>query len=309
MSRGRKANPAVIGAFVLGAIVLAVVAVTVFGSGKFFRQTVKLVCYFSGSVNGLNKGAPVKFRGVQIGSVTDILLQFQQQMDQIRIPVWIEIDQTRVSQLGGNIVVMDRGRLDELIARGLRAKLETESFVTGVLYVGLDLTPESPEVLVLSKDSGILEIPTLPTTLEQAFQTFSQVMHRVQQLDIEGLVTAIRTAFDGVNQVARSPDLERSLASLSETLASIRRLSQSLEPRIGPVMKDLQLATAQARTSLQSIDATLTQVQSLVDPRAPLAVELTHTIVQLGAAAQSVSNLAEYLDRNPSAILTGRPAP
>src|SRR5690242_2285027 len=82
MSRGRRANPALIGAFVLGAVVLVGAVVVVWGSGRFFRNTKTFVAYFSGSVNGLNPGAPVKFRGVKIGSVTEIRLR---QVDPTRI--------------------------------------------------------------------------------------------------------------------------------------------------------------------------------------------------------------------------------
>ena len=311
MSRERKANPALIGVFVLGAVVLAGAAVVVFGSGRFFRRTVTLYCYFSGSVNGLNTGAPVKFRGVQIGSVTAIRLLLRNRavtsLDEVRIPVAIEIDETLISDLGGRGFVLDRDRLDALIAGGLRAQLQTESFVTGVLYVGLDAFPGSPVVLVLPKDAGVLEVPTMPTTLEQASQAFRSVMNRLDKLDLEGLVGAVRNAVDGVNTFVRSPELDQALTIAREALASIRRVSQSLEPGVGPTIRSLQATSADVRASLQQLDVTLTELRSLIDPQAPLAVELARTLGALGDAAQSVRSLADYLDRNPSAILTGRP--
>jgi paraquat-inducible protein B len=306
MSRGRKANPTLIGAFVLGALALAVVAVTVFGSGRFFRNTVKMVCYFSGSVNGLNKGAAVKVRGVQIGSVSEILLSYEQQEGDLRIPVWIEIDQTRLGQLGGSGLDIDQDRLEELIARGLRAKLETESLVTGVLYVGLDFVPGSPIILVLARDSGILEIPTLPTTLEQVFQTFSTVLRRFEKVDLEGLVASARDTFDGVNKVVRSPEVDRAIRSLDEALQSVRKVAHSLEPEVGPAARNLNLAAKQVRSSLEQLDATMTNLQSLVDPQAPLAVKLANSLAELGDMARSVKELADYIDRNPNALLTGR---
>src|SRR5438132_13948244 len=96
---GRKANPAVIGAFVIGGVALAVVAVTVWGSGKLFRRQYPSVCYFPGSVNGLAVGAPVKFRGVQIGEVTDIRLLYAQTRGAPRIPVFLTIDNERMRGL------------------------------------------------------------------------------------------------------------------------------------------------------------------------------------------------------------------
>ena len=311
MSRGRKANPALIGVFVLGAAALAVAAVVVFGSGRFFRTQVELVCYFSGSVNGLSPGAPVKFRGVPIGTVSEIRFRLPPRRlaspARMRIPVWIQIDETKISEVRGAALELTRERLDQLIDAGLRAQLQTESFVTGVLFVGIDYFPGSPVVLVREKDSGVLEIPTMPTTLEQAFETFTKVMARVDKLDIEGLVDSLAHAVDGVDGLVRSPEIQQTLETLRATLASVQGVARSLEPTVGPTMKNLQATTLQARTSLAALDQTLARVSTLVDPQAPLAVELTRTLTDLGEAARSVGSLADYLDRNPNAILTGRP--
>ena len=200
MSRGRRANPALIGAFVLGGVALASIVVVVWGSGRFFRETRSLVCYFSGSVNGLNAGAPVKFRGVQIGSVTDIRFRLAEAAavspEEFRIPVWFEVDLKQLSDLrGGRPVRLDRARIDELIAQGLRAQLQTESFVTGVLFVGLDFFPGSPIALVHGDRPDILEIPTMPTALERASQTISKLAARIENLDIEGLVRSVTPDF------------------------------------------------------------------------------------------------------------------
>jgi paraquat-inducible protein B len=226
MSRGRRANPALIGAFVLGAVALAAAVVVIWGSGRFFRQTRSFVCYFSGSVNGLNAGAPVKFRGVPVGSVTDIRIGLAQSTadtpNDLRIPVWFEIDLKRLSEYRGRAVRLDRERFDELIAHGLRAQLQTESFVTGVLYVGLDFFPASPVVLVHPEERGIREVPTTPTTLERASQSLTKLMARIEQLDIERLVRSITDAFDGANALVRSPELGQTVVAAREALVSIR---------------------------------------------------------------------------------------
>ncbi len=311
MSRGRKANLTLIGVFVLGALVLALAALVALGSGRLFRHTVPVVCYFSGSVSGLNPGAPVKVRGVQIGEVTDIRFRLQEAEHTapaaIRIPVWTEIDLARLSEFRGRTVALTRERLDELIREGLRAQLKTESFVTGVLYVEVDYFPGSPVVRVLPEDSATLEVPTMPTTLEQASETVRTIMARVQKIDLEGLVESARYALDGASTLVRSPELDQTLVAAREALLSIRRTSQALEPGVGPALKGLQTTTADARTSLQHLDATLTRLQTLTDPQAPLVVGLTAALVDLGEAARSVQELASYLDRRPNAILTGRP--
>jgi len=306
MSRGRRANPALIGAFVLGGVALASIVVVVWGSGRFFRETRSLVCYFSGSVNGLNAGAPVKFRGVQIGSVTDIRFRLAEATavspEEFRIPVWFEVDLKQLSDLrGGRPVRLDRARIDELIAQGLRAQLQTESFVTGVLFVGLDFFPGSPIALVHGDRPDILEIPTMPTALERASQTISKLAARIENLDIEGLVRSVTEAVDGVNALVRSPEVARTITAAREALVSVR------QPGGRPMMQSLDATSASARASLQRLDAALADLQSLINTQGPLTVELTQTLIDLGDAARSVRDLASYLDRRPNALLTGRP--
>jgi phospholipid/cholesterol/gamma-HCH transport system substrate-binding protein len=310
VSRGRRGNPELIGLFVLGAAVLAVGAVVVFGSGAFLRRQQQMVCYFSGSVNGLSQGAPVKFRGVPIGTVSDIRFYVPPadvSPAALRIPVWIEIDLSRLSELRGGPAEITLARLRELIEAGLRAQLQTESFVTGVLYVGLDYFPGTPVVLESPPDSGVFEIPTLPTTLEQVFQTLQRVMARLDHADIEGLIASAQKAMDGVGRLASSPAIEETLTSLRATLASVRGVTDALEPAVGPAVKGLDATSTQARASLVSLDRTLDRLHALLDPQAPLAVDLVRTLNDLGEAARSIRTLADYLDRNPNAVLTGRP--
>jgi phospholipid/cholesterol/gamma-HCH transport system substrate-binding protein len=312
MSRGRRASPALIGVFVLGAAALAATVAVVWGSGRFFRKTMSFVCYFSGSVNGLIAGAPVKFRGVPIGSVTDMRFRLAQatgaNAEDFRIPVWFQIDLQQLSELrGGGAVRIDRQRLDELIAQGLRAQLQTESFVTGVLYVGLDFFPGSPVVLANGDRPDILEVPTMPTALERASQTLTKLLARIEKLDVEGLVHSIKNAVDGFNVLVRSPEFDRTLVAAREALGSIQQLSDSVKPGVQPMMTSLGATSAGARASLQRLDATLADLRSLIDTQGPLTVELTQTLIDLGDAAESVRDLASYLDRKPNALITGRP--
>lgn len=96
----KAANKTMIGAFVLGAVALAVIAVLIFGSGKFFTTKQYYELYFQGSVQGLDLGSPVMFRGVKIGSVTDVSLQFNPKELTLYIPVTIEIEPDRAKRLG-----------------------------------------------------------------------------------------------------------------------------------------------------------------------------------------------------------------
>jgi len=321
VSRSKRASPTLVGVFVLGAIALAVAGLAVFGSGKLFRRTAQFVMVFGGSVNGLSVGAPVKFRGVQVGSVTKIMLSLPgMTLPELRIPVFIEIDQDLVSKLGGMINPAEPTSFAALIDEGLRAQLQLESIVTGVLFVELDLFPGSPVNLFLPKESGYLEIPTQPTLLQEASQTGADLIAKLRDVDFDGLVTSIRDAARSVGDLAGSPELRQSLVAAREAMVSARDTLNEIRPRIPQLASGVDSASNRLQgslkrfdttlgsldTALGSLDTTLGSVNRLVDPRAPLVYQLTTTLGDLGKAAQSIRELADYLDRNPSAIITGR---
>lgn len=309
MRRGRRANPTLIGAFVLGAVAVAAAVVVAWGSGRFFRRTVTFVSYVGGSVNGLNVGAPVKFRGVQIGSVTQIrsLLAPPARLkaEELRIPVWFDLDEQQITGLGGREITLDRPHIDELIAQGLRAQLQLESFVTGVLYLGLDFFPEAPAVLVHADRPEILEIPSVPTALEQASQVVTRVLAQIENAGIDRAVQSITSAVDGVDALVRSPEVRGAIVAAREALESIRRLSDTAQPMV----RGVEATSVGARDSLHHLDAALGDLQTLIDAEGPLSVELARTLNDVGEAARSVRDLASYLERNPNALLVGRPAP
>ena len=321
MSRSKRASPTLVGVFVLGALALALAGLAVFGSGKLFRRTAQFVMVFGGSVNGLSVGAPVKFRGVQVGSVTKIMLSLPgMTLPELRIPVFIEIDQDLVSKLGGMINPAEPTSFAALIDEGLRAQLQLESIVTGVLFVELDLFPGSPVNLFLPKESGYLEIPTQPTLLQEASQTGADLIAKLRDVDFDGLVTSIRDAARSVGDLAGSPELRQSLVAAREAMVSARDTLNEIRPRIPQLASGVDSASNRLQgslkrfdttlgsldTALGSLDTTLGSVNRLVDPRAPLVYQLTTTLGDLGKAAQSIRELADYLDRNPSAIITGR---
>ena len=151
----KQANKTLIGAFVVGAVALVIVGILAFGSGQFMKNMRKYVLYFDGSIKGLSVGAPVVFRGVKVGSVTDIKVRFEGEDFAVRTPVFVEIDPDRISSDFSEreaALYLRKLRLnkmvDLLIKRGLRAQLQSQSLVTGQLLVALDFYPDKPINLV-----------------------------------------------------------------------------------------------------------------------------------------------------------------
>ena len=144
----KKASTTAIGIFVIGAVLLAVVGMVVFGSGRYFTKKYNYVAYFSGSVKGLNIGAPVLFRGVKVGSVTNIAMEYDAKDVAFRIAVAIQLVESSTHVVNEEYTEgMEETTQDELVIdlinRGLRAQLAPQSFITGLLYVKLDFFPET----------------------------------------------------------------------------------------------------------------------------------------------------------------------
>jgi paraquat-inducible protein B len=307
---GRKANPVVIGAFVVGAIALAVMGIVVFGSGRLFADTTPFVLHFAGSVDGLSVGSPVKFKGVEIGAVTSIRLDLG---EEARIPVWIEIDNRKIVARGAERLPSDPSRLREAIARGLRGQLNAQSIVTGLLFVQLDYHPDAPAVFVSPPEAGLNEIPTIPTTLEQAQQAAAEIIANLKQIDFEGFGKAVRAAVDGINYTVNLPGLQAAMQSLPETLAnlnqalaSVQQLAGNLDQRSAPLIASLQSASDRSTIAVEQARATLQGMQTLVDAGSPIAGQLAGVLEELRGTARSIRLLADYLERNPSALVRGR---
>jgi len=303
---GKKVNPVVIGTFILGAVALTVVAVMVWGSGKLFQRPFAVVCYFPGSVNGLAPGAPVKFRGVQIGEVDEIRIVFAQERGRPRIPVFLNIDGKRMRELGAT-QEPSLDRLHELIEQGLRARLLSQSIVTGVLYVDFDLLPGTRADMMQAADAAYPEVPTLPTPLEEATRTFGDILAQLKEVDWKGISDGVRKAVDGVSRITNDPRLLDAVHGLPDAVHSAKRLLAKLDAKADPLADGIQHLSADAQETLRSIRTTLDGIQALVGPDTPLAIELARTASDLGRAARGLSDLADFLERNPNAVVFGRP--
>jgi paraquat-inducible protein B len=329
----KKISPAMIGAFVLGAVALIVIAILVFGSGRLFRQTREFVLYFDHSVNGLRIGAPVKIKGVEIGSVKDIRLQLEREK-QPKIPVIIEIDLEKFTSRGATIgaqTAVDREALHKAIVdRGLRGQLDMESLVTGLLYVALDFFPDTPINLVQQANGKYEypEIPTLPTTLEQAKGALTRVVSKLEEIDFKELGANLQATLKGVNRTVNSPEIESVLRSLArlmpkvdEAVVNIRNLAGTTEAKVKILADDLQHTSADTRLALRQAgdalkqtqetmkraEAAVANIETLTDLDSTVNYELVKGLRDVSSAARSLRSLTDYLERNPRAPIFGKP--
>jgi paraquat-inducible protein B len=311
-----RANPTLIGAFLLGAIALVVTGLMVFGGGRFFTEKVNYVAYFPETVSGLNDGAPVNFRGVKVGTVHRIEVQFDAQDLSVRIPVYLQLERRRIREIGGTIPEINF--IPELIERGLRAQLQLQSIVTGQLSVQLDILPNRPARYV-NPVGEFPEMPTIPSSMQQFTET-------MESLSIEELVNDARQVLAGLKTLVNSPELAELLTGVNEfvnsgellglvthtneAIGDVQALVSNIDGRVGSLSTSVELTLTEASETLKGIQKTLDtarQSLSIAAEGSPMRYEFEKMLGELTAAARSIRLLAEYLERNPDALVRGKP--
>lgn len=328
----KQASKTLIGAFVLGALVLIVAGIVVFGSDKFFRKVNKNVMFFENSVAGLQVGAPVVFRGVQIGQVTNIILEVDEKDRTAFVPVITEIYTEKVVPIGGyHTYGYDQRYLESLINKGLRAQLQMQSFVTGQLMVNLDFYPNTP-IRLIGLEKKYHEIPTIPSSLEQLTKS-------LEELPLKEIADRLNETLAGINRLVNSRDLLASIGSLNQLLKNSDALVQHLNTEVGPIASDIRGTSDAARSTLAQVEKTLKfedgvpgqialslkdtlsaaqatlketnkaveNINGIAVQNANLGYEIGRTLEQIGELSRSIRVLADYLERHPEALLRGKP--
>jgi len=336
-------NKAAIGAFVLGAVALAVIGVILFGGGQFFSETNRFVLLFDGSVKGLNIGAPVTFRGVKIGSVVDIAVRTNPTDWTTRIPVVIELEEGKVEREVERTGSVEEN-LKRLIDAGLRAKLDLQSMVTGNLLVDLEFLPEEPTRLS-GYPHQYPEMPTVPSN-------FERIAKKIEALPIDEIVNKVSASLTALEAFLTNHALTESLNHLSQATANAEELTANLDRQMGPLVASMQgiadhadqlilnvndqiqPLAGEARRTLKNTNAAaesirqaanafaelstgaqpaivqagqaFANVADMTDPNAKERYELRNMLKELSEAARSIRVWSSYLERHPEALITGK---
>ncbi len=301
----QRANPVMIGLFVVGAIALVLVGVAVFGSGLFFQNRITYSVFFDGSLNGLSLGAPVSFRGVKLGSVTGMHTLLDSETGDIQIEVVIQLNEgvvqtvgppTELSRMSGAQAV------DYMIEkRGLRAKLAQQSFVTGLLYVDLDLYPDTP-IERSPLPTRYVEMPTVPSVLQEIENRARETFELLSELPLKELFDNFRSAIAGIDRLANSEELTSAIAELDGTLRDVRATLRSRDGNVVRLAASLEKASNQASETLAQAEESM----GALSEDSPVRYELSSALVELAAAARSIRILTDYLQQHPEALLAGK---
>ena len=323
-----KSNSVLIGAFVVGAVALLAIGIALFGGAQYFTRKSEMVAYFEGSVKGLRKGSNVLFWGVPIGYVSEIQLLGDVATIQPIVRTTLELSPQAWVLHENNERLTDDVLLstEQLVEAGLRARLGTESFVTGQLVIELDFLPDTEPVLRALKDETLREIPTIPTEVQQIL---AELQNFVQRIDFEALVknlqsamagldelansTDARGALSGLNQFANSQDLQQLPGALRSTLGEVRsaaakigELSAEVDAEMGPLASDMATALNKLVGALDSAQSTLDTLERQVSGETGLEYELSTTLREVRDTARSLRFLTDYLQKNPEALIRGK---
>ena len=313
-----KPHTVAIGAFIVGALLIAIVTV-IFVLGSGFGKGERIVMVFDGSVKGLNVGAPVAIRGVQVGQVTDINIILDADTLEILMVVVADFQEDRITRIGKR----SDDLTEELIQRGLRAQLNTQSLLTGLLYIQMDFHPGS-DIILSDIDTPYFQFPTIPTDLER-------LTKKLQDMDFSELAGQFESTVRSVNELVSGDDFKAIPGELAATLKSVTALSNQLReqlaasvPKVDRLLDGAAVTVETTNAELPEIsdgvknnldalnkaivafDSAMQNIDGLVAPESPTSYRLNQALRELALAARALQQLAKTLEEQPEALIRGR---
>lgn len=306
--------------FVAGLAVLALL-LSFFGEGSVFTSKQRAVAHFEGSLSGLNVGAPVSFRGVKVGRVEAIELRIDADDASARIPVFMSLNPDAANWNGDGELDLQR-----LVARGLRAQLASQSFVTGQLYIELDFHRDVPPRRIITASQGTHpEIPTLPSETAQVIDFF-------KELPMQELVDALRNTLTRIDRMTAtieaqfepmSRDVAESLQTLNTTIPQLRddfsairsnvetvadradHTLRTIDGEAARVGDEVSALTAELRATSASLRRTSTEIEGLLASDAPARRDLETMLRDLARSARAMRAFSESIEERPDRLLFG----
>jgi paraquat-inducible protein B len=305
-----------------------------FGGINFFSRPERFVVYFDESIHGLDLGSPVKLRGVRVGRVVNISLRYIPSSNKSVVAVDCELNRNLIVDEKGELIdVTEDGKLQGLVDQGMRAQLGVIGLATGLLYVELDfLDPQAyPALARTDIVSKYVEMPSVPSAISEFQANLTEILNDIKGMDfaalsreVQGLLVDTRKKINAmdtgalvaewtaagasIRTLADSPELKQALASLGDASKKLDVILTEYTAT-GPKGADLAKALDEVRATVVTFNSTAETVQQFINAQQTLGDDASQAFVKLGEAAAAVRELADYLERNPSALITGRKQP
>jgi len=272
---------------------------------QLYSEKISFLAYFTGSVRGLAPGAPVEYRGIRVGTVNDVRLEFDPETLEARIPVIFEMEPERIRGLGEAAPTDPYKIMGELVKNGLRAQLQTGNLLTGQMLIDLSIYKNvKQEELVLG---GVYpQIPTVPTDLDEITRSVNDILKEVAELPLTEIASELRSNLRSLDAILQAPEIPKAIASLDETLTAARDLVTQLESESGPLMASLRKTADHASAAIANTEKLVKEAESVLGPESETRYNLVSMLAELSQAARSIRILTDYLEQHPEALIRGK---
>ena len=343
----KKVNPAAVGVFVAGAVLILLVGLIVLGSGRLFEKHERFVVYFQSSANGLQEGADVLLGGVKVGSVKSMRIQLDPDTGVKVIPVVIELSADRLAALSvegdhTRDTILTPEAIEDFVGQGLRARLMSKSALTGQLFVDLEVFPEEVESYTFPGKTidGLPQIPTTKNEIEQVLESIARSVDKISQiefaevaeninaliksldakvaeLDLKGISDKANSVLDNTDSAVANLDklitdeqVKSAITNINDAAVELKGLVAAIDDeQVNLAVRNAAGALENASGALAEFEGAAANIGDLTDPRSGSIVRLNRTLGNLEEAAKAIEELADYLKRNPNALLSGKKQP
>ena len=316
-----RTKPALVGLFVLGGLVLAFAGLLAFGGLRWFEPSQQAVVYFNEPLSGLSAGAPVTFRGIEIGSVSRLAIKGDPETFSVVMPVYLRLRPGDINFTGQDSA--RRIDLERLVANGLRAQLRPRSLLTGQMAVELDFYPNDPATFRHSADDRVTEIPSTPSdfqqarraveefpwkdTLEKAVSTLESLdsLSRTLESELTGVGGKLHATLDESRAlITRARETLASLeADAGSALGSVERLGDEGREQFRDRGRELEQVLERASGLVERTERVANNLEDMTHPRSPERDDLRTMLRELTAATTALRRFTEKVERQPNALL------
>jgi paraquat-inducible protein B len=268
-------------------------------------EIIPVLARFDGSVRGLKVGAPIEFRGIRIGTVAAITFESDPETLSLGIAVLLNIEPERIRPPTERPAADPYATLEKLVAKGMRAQLQSGNLLTGQLLVNWDFFPDSAPATI-KRDGLIPEMPTIPSDFEQISGSVNTVLAKLSALPMKELIEDVRKTVRAAGKLAEAPELQSSLASLDRSLSAVERVVNDVDGEIGPLLNSLKQTSDKAEVAVEQAAKALASTDEIINRDSEGREMLLDALRELASAAQSINSLATYLERHPEALIQGK---
>ena len=271
-----------------------------------YARRIQCVSYFNGSVAGLGAGAPVTLRGIRIGEVQSVNLQYDKQHDSVVAPVRFEVEPGRISDLN----LPEGADLDtemaDLVKRGLRVRIESANLLTGQKQLAIDVV-ENAAPATPDKQGDAYVIPTQGDSAGGDIATQAgELMGKLQSIPFDQIGHNLNQLLAGANGLVNDTGLKQSVASLQGTLNETQTLVHRLNTASEPLAKDLPAISRELDGAVKHLNSLVTSMDRGYGTNSDLHNQVSRLLAQLNDTARSFRMFADLLQRHPEALIRGR---